>query len=396
MFQIIKPNTNFDFIGNRHKFELVAALLLIGSILLIAVRGLNFGLDFAGGYEFQVKFPKPVKADEVAKILSDAGVAGVTVQSYGDSAGSEYLLRIEKHSGVDVKQVEAARTALRGAGDTTPMKEFTYNEEAPDRIRIAFTQDPGEAAVKDAFSKQGLNVKSVQKSPREDRAEYTVALSSIADKVEGALRSALAIPADTPVAERVEFVGPQVGAQLRTQGIKAVLYSFAFMLIYIVFRFDFYFGPVALRALFYDSIVTVGAFALTQKEFNLTTIAALLTIVGYAMNDTIVIFDRIRENNARMRGRELEQIVNASLNETLSRTILTVAVTSLVVLALMFLGGGVLADFGFALFVGFVVGTFSSISISAPLYIYLRRKFDPSLQTATAAGTPAPRTQAKA
>ncbi|MCC6811651.1 MAG: protein translocase subunit SecF [Deltaproteobacteria bacterium] len=375
MFQIIKPNTNFDFIGNRHKFEIISAILLLSSIALVATKGLNWGIDFAGGYEFQVKFPKAVSAENVQKAVDKAGVGGVIVQSIGDTDGNEYLLRIEKHAGVDPKQVEAARGALKS--DT--LKEFSYNEEAPDRIRIVFTADPGAAVVQDAFTKQNLTVKTVQKSARDDRAEYTVSLKSVADAVDAALHKELGIAADVVIAERVDFVGPQVGKQLREQGLWAVLAAFGFMLLYIAFRFDFYFGPVAIRCLFYDTLVTIGAYALTGKEFNLTSIAALLTIVGYSMNDTIVIFDRIRENNVRMRGRELEGIVNSSLNETLSRTILQTAVTQLVVIAMWALGGGVLSDFGFALFVGFTVATFSSISISAPLYIFLRKKFDPSL-----------------
>jgi preprotein translocase subunit SecF len=375
MFEIIKPNTNFDFIGNRTKFEIISAVLLVASVVLVMTKGLYWGIDFAGGYEFQLKFNKDVSADQISKALSDAGVGGAVVQTYGDNK-NEYLLRIEKHSGVDTKQVEAARAALK----SDSLKDFSYNEEAPDRIRIIYSTDPGEETVKSAFTKQGLVVKSVQKGGREDRAEYNVNLKSVADAVDLALHEKLGIAASEQITVRADFVGPQVGQQLREQGLWAVAISFFFMLIYIAFRFDFYFGPVAIRCLFYDTLVTIGAYSLTGKEFNLTTIAALLTIVGYSMNDTIVIFDRIRENNVRMRGRALETIVNASLNETLSRTILQTAVTQLVVISLWAFGGGVLSDFGFALFIGFTVATFSSISISAPLYIFLRRKFDPTLE----------------
>ncbi len=381
MLQIIKPDTNIDFIGNRYKFEIVSALLLIGSILLIAFKGLYWGIDFAGGYEFQLKFPKAVTAEQIAKVVSDAGATGAVVQQYGEGDGTEYLLRIEKHAGVDVSKVEAAKATIKG-GNEANVKEFTYNSEAPDRIRVVFTNDAGEAAVRDAFTKEGLEIKSVSKSAREDRAEYNLALYSIGDKIDRALHETLGIAAGEQIIVRGEFVGPQVGQQLRNQGIMAVIYAFGFMLLYIAFRFDFYFGPVAIRCLFYDTLVTVGAYSLTGREFNLTTIAALLTIVGYSMNDTIVIFDRIRENNVRMKGQALEKIVNTSLNETLSRTLLTTMVTQLVVIAMWWLGGGVLSDFGFALFVGFTVATFSSIAISAPLYIWLRRRFDDTLRDA--------------
>jgi preprotein translocase subunit SecF len=391
MMQWIKPGTNFDFVGNRRRLLVISIFLLGGSLLLVATKGLNYGIDFAGGYEFQVRFPKEVQADQVTKILNGAGIENVTVQSYGEGGDKEYLLRLERHSGVDPTKVEAAKGVLK-QGDDKNLKEYTYNAESADRVKIVLGTDVGADKIKSAFTAQGLTVKSVDKSTREDRAEYNVALESVADKVEAALRTSLSIPAETAIASRVEFVGPQVGEQLRNQGIMAVFYAFAFMLLYIAFRFDFYFGPGAIVCLFHDVIATVGAFSLTGKEFNLQTIAALLTIIGFSMNDTIVVFDRIRENNVRMKGQSLEAIVNKSLNETLSRTILTTFVTSLVVIALIFLGGGVLADFGFALMVGFIVGTYSSIAVASPVYIALRRRFDSSLRTA--GGAPAVAKQA--
>src|SRR6185295_17493532 len=162
MLEIIKPHTNFDFIGNRHKFEIISALLLIGSVLLIVLKGLYWGIDFAGGYEFQLKFPKKVTAEQISQIVADAGSTGAVVQSYGDGDGSEYLLRIEKHSGVDVSKVEVAKATLKSDN----LKEFTYNAEAPDRIRVVFTTDQGEPVVREAFTKQGLEIKSLQKSAR--------------------------------------------------------------------------------------------------------------------------------------------------------------------------------------------------------------------------------------
>ncbi len=378
MIQWIKPGTNIDFIAFGKPMRWVAYAATAAAIALLAFKGLNYGIDFAGGYEFQVKFPKQVSAEQVSKALEDTGIHGVIVQSYGDGKGDEYLLRLEKSAGVDVKQVEAARTALKANASNAP-KEFIYNDEAPDRIRITFATDPSQATVTKAFADQGLVVKGATKSARDDRAEYQVVLESIADKVEQGLHDKLGIDKEAQLTSRVEFVGPQVGKQLRNQGVWAVIYSFGFMLLYIAFRFDFFFGPVAIRCLFFDTLIVLGVWSALGKEFNLQTIAALLTIVGYSMNDTIVIFDRIREDNVRMKGRDVETIVNTSLNETLSRTLLTMFVTNLMVVALWFFGGGVLADFGFALFVGFIIATLSSISISAPLYIWLRRRFDPSL-----------------
>lgn len=383
MMQWIKSGTKINFIGNRTLYYIITAFLITGSLLAVGVRGLNYGIDFAGGYEFQLHFPQPVKAENIETILKKAHIEGFSLQSYGDGNGNEYLLRIEKGSGIDIHQLEETKIKLKQTLGDQNLKEFTYNQEAPDRIKLVLNQDPGAEAIQNGFQAELLKVKSIDKGARDDKVEYQVALESVADRIESILKTELNIAAQTQITSRIEFVGPQVGEQLRNQGILAIIYSFAFMLIYIAIRFDFFFGPGAIVCLLHDTIVTVGAFALTGKEFNLQTIAALLTIVGYSMNDTIVVFDRIRENNLKMRGRPLEDIVNASLNETLSRTILTTFVTLLVVLSMMLFGGGVLADFGFALFIGFITGTYSSIAVAAPIYIFLRRKFDTSQMTTT-------------
>lgn len=385
MMEWIKPNHEIDFIKLGKPMRWFAYAATVIALGLLVFKGMNYGIDFAGGYEFQLKFPTAVSAADVSKALADSGITGMTVQSYGDAGSNEYLLRLEKNNGVDLKKVEAVNTGLKASADTTP-KEFLYNDESPDRIRITFAKDPGEDGVRKAFAAQGLTVKQVVKSARDDRAEYQVSLESIADRVEASLKDKLKLPPDAQLASRVEFVGPAVGKQLRNQGLLAVVYSFGFMLLYIAFRFDFFFGPVAIRCLFFDTLLVLGIWSLLGKEFNLQTIAALLTIVGYSMNDTIVVFDRIRENNVRMKGRDIETIVNHSLNETLSRTVLTMFVTNLMVVALWLFGGEVLGNFGLALFIGFIIATFSSISISAPLYIWLRRRFDSSLENA-----PAPR-----
>jgi preprotein translocase subunit SecF len=167
----------------------------------------------------------------------------------------------------------------------------------------------------------------------------------------------------------VEIVGPQVGKQLRNQALLAVLYSLAGMLVYLWFRFEWIYGLAAVVTVFHDTLITVGAFSLANKEISLTVIAAILTLVGYSNNDTIVIFDRIRENIKLMRREKLAEIVNRSINQTLSRTILTAGLTFLTVLALYLFGGEVLHGFSFALVIGILIGTYSSIAIAAPILV---------------------------
>jgi preprotein translocase subunit SecF len=174
----------------------------------------------------------------------------------------------------------------------------------------------------------------------------------------------------------VQSVGAKAGQQLRLDGLRALVGAILLIVIYVAFRFDFRYGPGTIVALLHDAIITVGAFAVTYKEFSLTTLAALLTIIGFSMNDTIVVFDRIRENAARYRDRRFDRVVNQSINETLSRTILTSATVFFVTLAMNIFGTGVIRDFAFAMNVGVIVGTYSSIFIASPILIWLTDRYN--------------------
>jgi len=170
---------------------------------------------------------------------------------------------------------------------------------------------------------------------------------------------------------RVDYVGPQVGNQLRNKGIAALLYAMLAILVYVAFRFDFKFGPGALVAMVHDVVMVSGYYLVTRREFNLTSIAVLLTITGYSINDTIVIYDRIREEMARYKGKPLPEIINIAVNDTLSRTILTSGVTALSLVGLLIFGVGEIWDFAMAMLVGIIVGTYSSVYIASPLTIWL-------------------------
>ncbi len=210
--------------------------------------------------------------------------------------------------------------------------------------------------------------------------EYIIQMEQSSEELEGLSKSvrdalAAALGDDTVEVRRVEMVGPKVGQDLRQKGLLALLFALGAILLYIWWRFELRFGLGAVAALFHDVIITVGAFSVFNKQFDLTTIAALLTIVGYSLNDTIVVFDRIRENLKKTGGRgDLEKILNRSVNETLSRTILTSGTTLLVVVALFVFGGGVIHDFAFALLVGILVGTYSSIYIASPVVLALEQR----------------------
>jgi preprotein translocase subunit SecF len=192
----------------------------------------------------------------------------------------------------------------------------------------------------------------------------------------------------------VEIVGPKIGADLRHQAVLVVLYALAAMLVYIAFRFEWVYGVAAVIAVFHDTIITIGLFSIFNKAIDLTVLAALLTLVGYSMNDTIVVFDRIRENIKLQRRGSFSELVNASINQTLSRTVLTSGLTLLTALSLYLFGGQVLNGFSFALVIGIIIGTYSSIFIASPILIFGKNFADQRKKTSRTA-TPATRGAAK-
>ena len=292
--EFIKPGTTFDFIGRRWIAISASAVLIVIGLLTAGIRGLNYGIDFAGGTLVELRMPRDVDIEDVRRELRGIGMGDSTIQHYGSK--DEILIRMMRSP----KRVEGLQ------GEIIKALEVVYGQ--------------GNIELR-----------------------------------------------------RTEVVGPQVGAALRKQAALAMAYALIGILIYITIRFEFRFAVAAILALVHDVLITLGAFAVTNKELSLPVIAAFLTIVGYSLNDTIVVFDRIRENLKLFRRESYEAVFNRSINETLSRTILTSLTTMLVVLALFFLGGEVIHDFAFALLVGIVVGTYSSIFVASPILVFWQR-----------------------
>jgi preprotein translocase subunit SecF len=242
-------------------------------------------------------------------------------------------------------------------------------------LQVKFYEQVETSALRDALHGLELGQVVVQEfGSREDR-EFLVRLEkretdlqALQQKVEEALKGRFG--AQSLELRRTEFVGPKVGEELRKKGLNAVLYSIVGILIYITWRFEFRFALGAILALVHDALITIGVFSVLNKEIDLPIVAAILTIIGYSVNDTIIVFDRIRENMRRIRRQSLERVINDSINETLSRTLLTSGTTLIVVVALFVLGGAVIHDFAFALIIGIAVGTYSSIYIASPLVVF--------------------------
>ncbi len=246
------------------------------------------------------------------------------------------------------------------------------------QVQVQFAQAPNTDKIRKAMDASGLKDARIQNIKNVDQASSTDVLISLPEQTnETALDTgreqivnALHAHYDNPFTVRnVQVVGPTVGKQLEKQAGLATLYSMAGMLVYLWFRFQLIYGIAAVVACFHDTLITVGAFALTNQEISLTVIAAILTLVGYSMNDTIVVFDRIRENLRISRREALPDVVNRSINQTLSRTVLTSGLTFITVLSLYVFGGQVLRGFSFALVIGILIGTYSSIAVAAPMLV---------------------------
>ncbi|RKG80926.1 protein translocase subunit SecF [Corallococcus exercitus] len=366
--QILKHKTNIDFIGKRKPALFISTLINLAIIVGIAAVGFNFGVDFAGGTVVELKYNTPTTAEQVREKAQAGGLHDVSVQGVGAAEENSFLLRMGGVTQLTEENAERAKTAIQGLGETRNV----YADMANGIVNFRSTQPMSAEAVKKAVEGAGIGVQEVRDLGANQGGngyDYQVVASGMADKVYSALSAGL----DKPNFEqrRVDYVGPQVGKQLRNRGIMALVYSMIAILLYVAFRFDFKFGPGALLAMLHDVVMVAGYYLVSRREFNLTSIAALLTVVGYSVNDTIVIYDRIREDMVKYKGKPLPEIINIAVNDTLGRTILTSGVTALSLIGLLIFGVGEIFDFAMAMLVGILVGTYSSVYIASPLVIWL-------------------------
>ncbi|MGI5861719.1 MAG: protein translocase subunit SecF [Myxococcales bacterium] len=372
--QLIPDNLSIDFVGKRKLFLTLSGLVCLAILVGIAVFGFNWGVDFAGGSEIEVKFAGKVEASDIRKTMEAAGFEDALVQEIGAADEHSFLIRVGRVALMTDGDAAKAKAALQSKlGDQ--MVDLTFNPNYGDQFQLSLqkgTTPPAPEQVRQAIETTGLHVNRIDGHS----SGYTIMMSGISEKVSSALKDAKGT-IGMPDAElrRVEFVGPQVGRELRNQGILSVLIAALFILGYIALRFDTRFAPGAVVALFHDVIIVAGYYLVTRREFNLTSVAVLLTIVGYSVNDTIVIYDRIRENLQKKTGMGLAALTNLSINETLSRTILTGTTSMLAVTGLLIFGVGQIWDFAAAMVLGVLVGTYSSIYIASPTTIWLEEVF---------------------
>jgi preprotein translocase subunit SecF len=304
-FRLVPDNTQIHFMRYEYLGYAISGLLILLTVILVPLKGLNFGIDFQGGLLIEVRTPGP--AADLASMRSTLGGLGlgeVALQTFGEP--NDVLIRVQRQEGGEEAQQAAVEKVKKALGD-----QVSYR--------------------------------------------------------------------------RVEFVGPKVSSELFWAGAQAVGYSFLAILAYIWFRFEWQYGIGAILALIHDTVTTVGIFCIFNLEFNLASVAAILTIVGYSLNDTVVIFDRVRENLRRYKAMPLPELLDRSMNETLARTVMTSLTTLLALLALVIFGGEVIRGFTIAMIWGVIVGTYSTIYIATPVLVHfnLRRTIEPAAATQT-------------
>ncbi len=397
--QIFK-NTNFDFLGKKWPFIIGSLILTAAGLTSLALKGgPRYGIDFRGGALMYVLFNQNPPVDKIRSVLSAKIPGEISVVNI--TGTNEVIIGTEI---TDEKSLNANRQTM------VDVLENTFNQGQQSKLDV---NNAGAGALadrlRDPLQRAGV---AVDEQKLQDIAKAIIDFKNT--QRSGLLRSfdeLAGVPGVTPqiiqvlkqectlspfTIRQTEVVGPKVGSELRNKAILATLYALGGMLVYIAFRFEWIYGLAAVIAVFHDTIITIGLFSIFNKEISLTVIAAILTLVGYSMNDTIVVFDRIRENLKLMRREKFDNLINISINQTLSRTILTSGLTFLTALALWLFGGPVLNGFSFALVIGIIVGTYSSIFIASPILVFWQNWMESrKKRTAPAAAPPVRETGGK-
>lgn len=381
----------YDFMGPRKLFMSISLVSALTALVAVFYPGLTLGTDFKGGTEIEVAFNSHVEASEVREAVVASGFPSPDVIKVDDATHpNRFLIRVQQVSTISTeKQAQLERTLCYGdnlAKDQCPDDKLANEvrfSPGGDKISVRFRAPPDLNWVKERLKAVGdIALRPGANNPffaskKDNKVE--IQLMSKGDQLLAGLRQHMGAGKVPDTALRVEWIGPKAGAQLRNDALKSVAIAIVFIMAYIAFRFDMRFAPGAVIAILHDAITVLGFLVLAKREVNLTTVAAVLTVVGYSVNDTVVVFDRVRENLGRLRGMSFVNLINISLSEMLSRTILTGSTAVFSLLAFFVWGTGTLKDFSLTLIVGILLGVYSSIFVALPLTEWLDRVFFASL-----------------
>ena len=381
--RLFKSGKIYDFMSVRWYWIGLSLFITFGAAVLLLMGKARLGTDFTGGTEVEVAFKRDVTAGDLRAAVLKAGFSAPGVIKVDDPKNpNRYLIRVEEVSSISAeKQAEIEKVLCLNAGeptDTCPIeRQATEVKFSPggDKISLRYRSAPDLDWLKQRIATvKGLALRPGEHNPllqsaRDNKVE--IQLMSKGDQLMGGLKQALGPDVVPDTALRTEWIGPRAGAQLRDSAVKSVVVSIVFIMVYIAFRFDLRFAPGGILALTHDALGTVGILILLGKEINLTTIAAVLTIVGYSVNDTVIVYDRVRENLGKLRGTSFFQLINISTSEMLGRTLLTSSTVVIALLGFFIWGTGELKDFSLTLVIGVVLGTYSSIYVALPLTEWL-------------------------
>ncbi len=371
---------NVDWLGKKWYFLAFSLIFSVAGVLSILFwHGIRLGIDFRGGTLVYVQFDQAPNLDRIRQAIDRAGIHDSRIQTYGTASQKQVAISLAQketqESALDIGRqtiVQALNANYSSTGAANQGKLDLDNASQGALAQYLQQADPehlvGAPGAAEKYAQQAAAILNHRDHDLGGMISSMDQLNGVADPAvvnqlkQGAYLSGFHVFA-------ADIIGPQVGALLRRQALLATLYSLLGMLVYLWFRFELIYGVAAVVAVFHDTLITVGAFSLSNQEITLTVIAAILTLIGYSMNDTIVVFDRIRENLRLSRRETLTTVVNRSINQTLSRTVLTSGLTFLTVLSLYVFGGEVLHGFSFALVIGILIGTYSSIAVAAPMLV---------------------------
>ena len=368
-------NTNIDFLGKKWYFLAFSLIFSVAGLLSICFwHHIPLGVDFKGGTLVYVKFAETPDLSQIRAAMDRAGLKDPKIQRYGEAGNNEVLVALEQRETSEAALDEGKNTIIRAleSNEQTQAGKQDLNNTGPSSIQqYLLSKDPLHLGGIDAAAKYLAIAQQIDDFRNKQHGGVLKSVDDLKGVAPAEVVAAMEQDFYTSnfAVRNVEIVGPQVGGQLRKQALFATLYSLAGMLVYLWFRFELIYGIGAVVACLHDTVITVGFFSLLNKDITLTVIAAILTLIGYSMNDTIVVYDRIRENIKLLRREALADVVNKSINQTLSRTILTSGLTFLTVLSLYVFGGEVLRGFSLALVIGILIGTYSSIAVAAPMLV---------------------------
>ncbi len=358
-------NLNVDFLGKRKYFYLFSLALLLIGLISIFFKGLSFGIDFKGGSEIVLQFNKQINIAEIRKNIENIGLGNVEVRTFGSETG--VLIRTELQHLPENVYPNVVESIEKEINRIVPGVSFEVVEKSVNSVRYSFPNVDTTNLIAAKLSEAGYQSSKVSEELDNKQIDVSV---GIAEWIKENLRAKIK---DNPFkVVKEDRVGPKVGNELKRDAVVAVLLSLVVILIYLAFRFKFVFAVGAVAALFHDVLITLGLYAALygvipglNLDIDLSVVAAFLTLVGYSINDTVIVFDRVRENLKIHKSLGIKEVINKSINQTMSRTIITSFTTLISVFVLLLFGGEVLRAFAFTLFFGIIIGTYSSIFVAS-------------------------------